>query len=101
MPEGSEANKELSPVSRQSSQCCLSPLRAVHDIARGDRAPLRVAGGAVDAETDGVADGLFAPLRLDSPLGDKQLRGTAGLLLEAHGDPRHLVEAGLKCLHKV
>jgi len=52
-----------------------------------------VAGGALDAKVVGVADGLLAPLRFDGPLGDQHLGGAAGFLLEAHGDPRHLIEA--------
>ena len=53
----------------------------------------------LDAEVVGMANGLLPSLRIDGPLCSQELRSATGLLCEAHGDPGHVVEAGLECPH--
>jgi hypothetical protein len=73
---------------------------AVDHLAAGHCAALCMAISLLDAEVVRVAERLCAPRRFDRPLGDHQLGWASGLLFEAHGDPRHLIEAGFEVFHK-
>ena len=72
---------------------------AVDHLARRDRAAHLVARGLLDAKVVRVTRRLRAPLGLDCPLRNQQLRRAPGLRFERNGNARDFLEPRVAVVH--